>query len=92
MQIFCGICFSRTKDDSYQMLHKTSGDGGIFLWDRDVLGPLEKSNFIDCLKEKQLHMVCYLCELFLGLALCPGKKSESPGFEAVVGIGKVPTT
>jgi hypothetical protein len=70
---------------------QTSGDGGIFLWDRDVLGPLEKSNFIDCLKEKQLHMVCYLCELFLGLAVCPGEKTESPGFEAVVGVGKVPT-
>jgi hypothetical protein len=53
------------------MLYKTSGDGGIFLWDRDVLGPLEKSHFNDCLKEKQLHMVGYLCELCLDLAVCP---------------------
>jgi hypothetical protein len=56
------------------MLYKTSGDGGgIFLSDRDVLGPLEKSNFNVCLNEKQLHMAGYLCELFLEIALCPVK-------------------
>jgi hypothetical protein len=88
LQVFCGLCFSRTKDDSYKMLYKTSGDGGIFLWDMEVLDPLEKSKFNTCIKEKQLHMVGYLCELFLELALCPENNvSESPGFEAVIGIG-----
>jgi hypothetical protein len=40
-----------------------------------------------------MHMVGYLCELFLELALCPEKSvSESPGFEAVIDIRtKVPT-
>jgi hypothetical protein len=71
LQIFCSLCFSRAKDDSYKMLHKTSSDGGIFLWDRDVLGPLEKLNFDDCLEEKQLHMVGYIFEL----KKCIGKSS-----------------
>jgi hypothetical protein len=42
LQLFCGLCVSRTKETAYKMLYKTSGDGGIFVWDRDILGPLEK--------------------------------------------------
>jgi hypothetical protein len=64
------------------------GNGGIFLWDRNVLGRLEKSSFTDNLKEKQLNMVGYLCEIFLEVSLCPDNNvSESAGFEAVCGGG-----
>jgi hypothetical protein len=40
-----------------------------------------------CLKEKQLHMVAYLCELAYDIALSPDHNvSESPGFETPLGI------
>ena len=87
LELFCGLLFSRTKNDNhYKMLLKSAGDGGIFLWNRECLGQLEKMNFEKSLEEKQLHMVGYLCELFLDLCICPAKNvstSASIGFESV---------
>jgi hypothetical protein len=86
LQQYCGLGFSRS--ENIQPLHQTDGSG-IFIWSNEMLERIGAVNFAGAkdLKDKQLHMVGYLCELVYDLALAPcDNVSQSPGFETPLGI------
>jgi hypothetical protein len=88
LQLFSGITFSRERNTEFLV-----SNVGIFDWPDDFLKSMERVNFAGTrsLKEKQLHMVAYLCELAYDIALSPDQNvSESPGFETpgIFGGGK----
>ena len=84
---YCGIGFNREKDMS-KLVDKKEGSG-IFKWSEDVIQKVNKLTLYSCteLEEKQLVMVGYLLELGYDLMInADDNISESPGFEACLGI------
>jgi hypothetical protein len=84
LQLFSGLTFSRERNTEFLI-----SNSGIFNWPDELLKNIEKVNFAGTrsIKEKQLHMVAYLCELAYDIALGSDHNvSESPGFEMPLGI------
>ena len=81
--------FDRT--DAAAVAHLCAVEEGkrIFFWSTQVLEHMGRCKFSGSttLPEKQLHMIGYLIELVYDLCLSPAANvSESPGFEAALGI------
>lgn len=81
--MYCGLGFKRI----------SSGDlcsnDGILFWNEATIDSVKAVNF-QCanLKDKQLHMVGYLCEIFYDILISPEcNVSSSFGFETPLGIG-----
>ncbi len=83
-----GLGFSRANCTAVSALCATDGTG-IFCWSTNTLGHLAATScFRGCstMHEKQLHMVGYLTEFFLGLMTSPRDNvSRNPGFESCLG-------
>lgn len=81
--MYCGLGFKRISANDL------CSNDGILFWNEATIDSVKAVNF-QCtnLKDKQLHMVGYLCETFYDILISPEHNvSSSFGFETPLGIG-----